>query len=475
MWIKLIAPRVTMRPMDSAWKTQMSPPLSLLVIAALTPSAHEVTVADENIEKISLDDHPDLVGITVKVDTMYRAVDIAARYRKKGIPVVMGGIHATACPEDCLPHCDAVVVGEAEQLWGDVLNDVILGRLKKEYRNSGTVDIAAVPVPRWESLSDRKYLFTNTLRIGRGCPWRCDFCYNSAANVAAGYRMKPVDNIIEEIKSLGVNHVMFIDDNFIGNPSLVRQLLPKLKKRKLTWHTAVSADIVKHDGLLSQMAEAGCKSLFIGFESVNQKNLLGCHKKQNRIAQYDTLIARIHECGMLVNASLVFGFDDDDESVFPNTLQWLMTNRVASMTAHILTPYPGTRLHERLTEEGRIVDRDLRHYNTAHAVFRPLRMTADALETGYLDIYRRFYSWAGILGRWPVAHSQTAAYLQFNLIYRKYGKATCLLGKLFGMRTLSKMAKALAYPTPGNRGTTKQHLPTGVGTDSGMTSVGIGR
>jgi radical SAM superfamily enzyme YgiQ (UPF0313 family) len=446
MKIKLISPLSSVRPMDSAWKTRMSPPLALLVLGALTPRAHEVWIEDENVEKLTFDDQPDLVGITVKVDTFDRAAEIAGRYRARGIPVVMGGIHPTVCPQDCAPYADAVVVGEAEDLWPTVLTDAAKRRLKPVYRNSGPVAVAKTPVPRWELLRHKDYLFTNTLCIGRGCPWRCDFCYNSSANIAPGYRMKPIENIVAEIRSLGIRHVMFIDDNFIGEPAQAKALLQRLRGMDLTWHTAVSADIGRHDDILDLMAETGCKSLFIGFESVNQENLRCCHKAPNRTDRYDETIAKIHARGMMVNASLVFGFDGDDATVFPATVNWLIRNRVASMTAHILTPYPGTRLYQRLQAEDRIIDRDLRHYNTAHVVFHPARMSAAELQAGYRWAYREFYSWPNILRRRPLSVAQTTAYLEFNLLYRKWGKATCHLGSLFGMRNLAKVAKALAYP-----------------------------
>lgn len=450
MWIKLISPRSTMRPMDSAWKIHMSPPLSLLVLAALTPPEHRVTVADENVESVDTTDNPALVGITVKVDTMNRAREIADQYRKRGIPVVMGGIHPTACPYDCLASADAVVVGEAEDIWPRLLEDLSHGRMKQLYHNDEPVDIARTPIPRWDLLNRHNYLFTNTLLIGRGCPWRCDFCYNSSSNIDAHYRMKPIRRIVREIESLATKHVMFIDDNFIGNPDGARRLLAVFKELNLTWHTAVSADIGRHEDILDLMAATGCKSLFIGFETVNGKNLLACRKTQNDANKYDEVIRKIHDRGIMVNASVVFGFDEDDAGVFSRTLDWLTRNRVATMTAHILTPYPGTRLHRRLMEEGRIIDSDLSHYNTSHAVFQPARMSVDELEAGYHAIYSRFYSWPYIFRRWPVSRAQVVAYLEFNLLYRKYGKLTCLLGKTLGMRNLAFVARMLAYP--GRRG-----------------------
>ena len=458
MNIKLIAPRSTVRPMDSAWKTRMSPPLSLLVLAALTPEEHTVTVADENVERVSLRDTPDLIGITVKVDTFDRAAEVARAYRLRGIPVVMGGIHPTVCPDACGPHADAIVVGEAEPLWPQLLHDLAQRTLRPIYRNEQAIDPALIPIPRWEALKARRYLFTNTITIGRGCPWRCDFCYNSSDNIPAGYRMKPIGHILAEIRSLDSPHVVFIDDNFIGNLAGARRLVQELRRLNITWHAAVSAEIGLHEDLLDLMAESGCKSLFIGFESINQSNLRECHKAQNRVTEYERTLARIHSRGIMVNASVVFGFDEDDASVFPAVLDWLMRCRVATMTAHILTPYPGTRLHRRLLQEGRIIDWDLRHYNTAHVVFRPRRMSPRELADGYRWMYRQFYSWESILARWPACRAQVIAYLEFALLYRKFGKITSLLGRAVGMRPLARAAKWLAYSAQSGRRTSPEAI-----------------
>ena len=446
MWIKLISPLTTARPMDSIWKTRMAPPLALLILGALTPKRHRVTVEDENVQKINLGDNPDIVGITVKVDTAPRAFEIADSYRAKGIPVAMGGIHATACPEDCITHCNSLVIGDAEEIWPQLVADAESGTLKNIYRNISRIDSSRIPIPRWELLNHGRYLFTNTLTIGKGCPWRCDFCYNSSENIDSGYRTKSISQILAEIESRKTDHVMFIDDNFIGDPNFVRRLLPEFKKLGITWHTAVSANIGLYDDILDMMAESGCKSLFIGFESVNQKNLLHCHKTQNKIERYDETIEKIHKRGMLVNASLVFGFDGDDSSVFSSTLEWLVKNRGSTMTSHILTPYPGTELYRRLESEHRIIDRNLRHYNTAHAVFTPMNISPADLESGYVKIYSDFYSWANILRRMPLADSQIMAYLQFNLLYGKFGRQTSMLGRIFGMRRLAEFARLVSYP-----------------------------
>jgi radical SAM superfamily enzyme YgiQ (UPF0313 family) len=239
---------------------------------------------------------------------------------------------------------------------------------------------------------------------------------------------------------------MFIDDNFIGDPVSAKKLLMRFKTMNLVWHTAVSADIIRHKEILDLMAETGCKSLFIGFETINSRNLGDCRKSQNKVEKYEELIAEIHERKMLVNASVVFGFAHAAPSGFPDTVAWLSANKVETMTAHILTPYPGTRLHKRLLKENRIFDHNLDHYNTARAVFHPKLMTANELEAGYLEAYSNFYSWKSILKRCPSIDSgQIAAYMQFALFYRKFGKPLSKLGALTGMRNFAKLAKFLAY------------------------------
>ena len=432
--------------MDTAFKTQMAPSLALLTLGALTPLAHRVTMEDENVERLNLVDRPDLVGITVKADTAYRSWRIAESYRKRGIPVVLGGIHPTVVPEENLAYADSIVIGEAEEIWEGLFRDAEQGILKKVYQQDHPSDLSRSPVPRWELAKGKNYLFVNTLTSGRGCPWSCDFCYSSSPNLFRGHRAKPAGRVMEEIESLGVKHVFFIDDNFIGSPERARELMRAMSPLGLTWHCAVSADIGRYDDLLDLMAESGCQSLFIGFETINAVNLASCHKKQNRVAEYNSTIRKIHERGMMVNASLALGFDSDRPRVFLNTLNWLLEQKIETMTAHILTPYPGTRLYQRLLNENRIIDFNLNHYNTSRAVFQPRQMTAKELEQGYRWLYQGFYSLAGIIERMPAASSQWTAYLLFNFFYRKFGSAFSLLGKLGLMPVLGNLGKALSYP-----------------------------
>jgi len=338
MKVKLISPKMSLRPMDSEYKRMLSPSIALLVLASLTPPEHEVTIEDANAGPIHFDDAPDLVGISVNVDTSKRAYEIASRYRRKGVPVVLGGIHPSAVPDEALRYADAVCIGEAEELWAQILSDAAQKRRKRTYYNRRPTDMAKTPRPRWELLNQSAYLYTNIVCASRACAFKCDFCYNSCEYVHNQYRNRPVANVVEEIRSLGTRHVMFIDDNFIGNPQWTRAFVRAIQPLGLIWHAAVSTNIGLHPELLDEMAASGCRSLFIGFESLNGDSISSVHKGQNKIETYDRTIREIHARGMMVNASMAFGFDHDYPDVFERTAAWLVKNKVETMTAHILTP-----------------------------------------------------------------------------------------------------------------------------------------
>lgn len=446
MKITLISPRMSLRPMDSQFKRRMAPSLSLLTVAALTPPGHEVSLEDENAGAPAGGGRPDLVGISVNVDTAHRAYRIARQWRDRGVPVVMGGIHASANHQEAAQHADAVCVGEAERTWPAIVADAAAGRLKRIYRSDLAADMATVPMPRWELAAGRRYLYTNVMTASRGCPFACEFCYNSAAYIHPGHRARPVEDVLAEIRAMGTRQVMFIDDNFIGSLPEARRLIDAMRPLRLTWHAAVSANIGRHEDLMDAMAQSGCRSLFIGFESINAQSVGAAGKHQNRVEAYGRLIRALHLRGIMINASLVFGFDEDGPDVFERTLRWLTASKIETMTAHILTPYPGTRLFERLAAQGRIIDYDWSHYNTSHVVFQPRQMTPQELRSGYLRMYEEFYSLAGILRRLPDNPRRCLPYLMFNLGYRKYGGILSnVAGRLGLMNVLGRLARRLSY------------------------------
>ncbi|SCZ77747.1 B12-binding domain-containing radical SAM protein [Acidaminobacter hydrogenoformans] len=445
MKIKLIQPAMLPRPMDTQLKTRMAPSLALLTLAALTPATHEVIIENENVEAINFSDAVDLVAITVTVDVMDRAVEISKFFRAQGTKVIAGGIHITADPAGALEHFDAICVGMAERVWPRMLKDSENNTLRSIYRDMDHMTGSEIAPPSYGSIDAGKYLYTNIISASRGCPFKCDFCYNSCENAQKVFITRPVEDVLESIRALRTRHVMFIDDNFIGDPDWTKRFLEAIKPLKLKWSAAVSSNIVDMAALLDLMKETGCQSLFIGFESLNSASINSVHKTQNCVSKYDRLVRALHDRGIMVNASFVFGLDEDDPAVFDNTLKWIVDNKIETVTSHILTPYPGTKLYERFLNEGRITDFNLSRYNTAHVVFRPRGMTAEALYGGYLSLYEEIYSFRNIFKRLPRHKRQWIAYLAFNLFYRKFGKLTERVCLGVSFNTIGKFFRRLAY------------------------------
>lgn len=417
-----------MRPMDTHIKNRMSPPLGLYTIANMFRDEHEVVIENENIQKLDLTDHPDIVGISVNVDSLPRALEIASEYKLKGVPVVLGGILPTMAPEMIPDGCvDVICIGAAEGTWRDIVKDVQSRSLKKVYRCSHQLSGKDIISPAYDLIPKSNYLYSNILHTSRGCPFRCDFCYNSSPE--RWYVCRPIKDVVEEVKRCNRGHVMFIDDNFVGNPKWTRELLPELKALGIKWNAAVSINVVDIPGMLDLMKECGCQGLFIGFESINPSSVDGVHKVQNDVTKYEYAVKEIHKRGIMINASFVFGLDSDTKDTFQATVDWIVKNKIETVTSHILTPYPGTELYRRMKDEGRLLTEDLNLYDTAHVVMNPRNMTQEELYNGYLWVYEQVYSYKNIIRRIPDSIKQIPSYLMFNLFYRKWGKFTDWLCK----------------------------------------------
>ena len=441
MRILLVQPKMTRRPMDSGLKAKMSPSLALLTLKALTPVQHSVVIVNENVQRIDFAQPADLVAITVTVDALPRASAIAAKYRRRGVPVVAGGIHISADPDSAAGLFDSVCLGRAEATWPAILADCAAGQLKPLYADN-LADRAICPPDH--GAPDCAYIYPNVVASSRGCPYRCDFCYNSAAGCTP-FIPRPTDEVVREVRALGRRHVLFVDDNFIGNPRRTAELLKALLPLNIKWSAAVTANVIDHPDLLDLMVASGCQSLFIGFETLNQAAITAVHKRQNHTGRYADIVEQLHRRGIMVNASIVFGLDDDDEHVFEKTLAWMQAHRVETVTAHILTPYPGTALYRRLADAGRIVDDDLAHYDTAHVVFSPAKMTRQQLQFGYQQFYKDFYSWRSIMARLPHDTARRRAYLFFAIAYRKFGRITEFVSHLIPLKTMGWLAAKVSY------------------------------
>jgi len=441
MRIKLIYPRMNKTCRGTAVKSRLAPPQGLLALAAVTPERHAVSIVDENVMPLDTSDRPDLVGITVYVATAPRAYAIADEYRKRGVPVVLGGLHVSALPSEARRHADAVVVGEADRLWPVLLADLEQGRLQARYEAEPPPLDGLPRMPR-EMIGPLTYLTRNSLLAARGCNRRCAFCYRSSLP-RSGFRTRPVQEVAEEAANLEGHAVVLLDDNLAADRKYARRLFAALRGLDKVWMGAASIDVADDEHLLDLMAESGCCSLFVGIESLNQRNLDAVRKGSNRTALYEEHVRRIRARGIMINGSFVFGFDGDGPSVFDETVAWAIENNLDTATFHILTPYPGTPLFKRLAEEGRILDRDWAHYDTAHVVFRPAGMSVDQLQVGYERAYDRFYSWGAILQRASADAWGRLPRLMLNVGYKRMNRLWPILG-LTGMARVPFEAFLLA-------------------------------
>lgn len=443
MYIKLIQPKMIKRPMDTDIKLHMAPPLGLLTIMNLMRGEHKVTLENENIQKICYDDKPDLVGISVTVDTLPRAIAIAKQFRRQGIPVVAGGIHITTATHTIPPDSfDVLCIGAAEGTWPQIVKDLRDGCLKQIYRCEKPLCGTDIVPPAYDAVKPEEYLYCNVVHTSRGCPFRCDFCYNSGSEQK--YINREIEAVIADIRAVRSKHIMFIDDNFAGNVKWTKEFLKAITPMKIKWNAAVSINAAYDEELLDLMKKSGCQGLFIGFESINPSSISDVHKVQNRTDGYERAIKAIHDRGIMINASLVFGLDGDTADTFDATLDWIVKNRIETVTSHILTPYPGTALYERMKAQGRIVTDDLSLYNTANVVFEPANMTAQELYDGYIRIYKQIYSLKNIFRRMPKCKDQRAAFLAFNLLYRRFGKFSDFLCKCISYRRIGIWGEKLS-------------------------------
>lgn len=393
--------------------------LNLPTIAALTPKDWDVEILDARVKPVDYDTRVDLVGITGFTAEMPSAYSIADNFRKKSVKVVMGGVHVSAVPDEALKHADAVVIGEAELVWEKLLADFQRGELKQKYKADHLCDMKNMAIPRRELLDRSMYSGFYTLQATRGCPFNCDYCAVTAF-FGHEFRVRPVDEVIEEIKGFDKKEFFFMDDNIVGRPKYAKELFRKLIPLKVTWGSQASITMAKDPELLELYAKSGGKYAFIGFESLSQKNLEKMHKGWNSAKDYKEAIRKIHGAGINIVGSFVFGLDEDDTSVFKTTFDFLMETNMAAAQFHILTPLPGTVTYGILEKEGRIIDRDWAKYHTGEVVFQPKGMTAEQLQNGYYWIFRNIYSIKNILKRNFRRNLKGLIYrVAANLSYRK--------------------------------------------------------
>lgn len=386
-------------------KYKRFPPLALATLAAYLSPEDEIDLQDEHVEAVHLDDEPDLVVIQVYVTSAYRSYAIADHYRRKGSYVCLGGLHVTSLPREAAQHADSIFLGPGEDTWPRFLRDFAQGAPRKVYRSTHRSLIGAPPLRR-DLIKRNLYLVPNTLVVSRGCPHHCDFCYkDSFYRGGKSYYTMAVDQALAEIERLPGKHLCFLDDNLLANPKFASQLFAGMAGMGRIWIGAGTVQsVLTLPKLLELAVRAGLRSLFIGFETLSAISLSSVHKYHNLSADYNQAIRRLHDLGVMVNASIVFGMDGDDKDTFDWTVDWTVQQGLESATFHIVTPYPGTALYDRLESEGRILTHDWDLYDTRHAVFKPARMSVRELEEGYWRANRRFGQWRSI---WRSAATKT--------------------------------------------------------------------
>jgi radical SAM superfamily enzyme YgiQ (UPF0313 family) len=396
--VKMILPALTeaTSPYFRPIKYALFPPLGLATLAAYLDPADEVVVQDEHVERLTLTDRPDLVVIQVYITNAYRAYEIADHYRQQGAYIALGGLHVTALPEEAAAHADTIFTGPGEDTWPAFLADYRAGHPARRY-DSKLRTLVGLPPIRRDLIQRDHYLCPNSLVVSRGCPHVCDFCYKEAFyRGGKSYYTQVVDDALAEIARLPGRHLYFLDDHLLGNERFASALFSGMRGMGRLWQAAGTVQSVLRPGLLEQAVEAGLRSLFVGFETLNPANLREHHKYQNLNRDYTAAIRRLHDLGVMVNGSFVFGMDDDDATVFDRTVAWAVTQGIETATFHILTPYPTTGLHQRMVAEGRITTENWDLYDTRHVVYRPARLTPQQLERGYWHAYREFYRWRAI-------------------------------------------------------------------------------
>jgi len=397
--VKFILPALT-EATDPYWrpiKYSLFPPLGLATLAAYLAPDDEAVIVDEHTERMTLEDRPDLVVVQVYITNAYRAYDIADDYRRRGVYVCLGGLHVTSLPDEASAHADSIFLGPGEQTFPRFLADLRAGSPQPVYASTAGRTLDRVPPLRRDLIHRARYLVPNSIVVTRGCPQHCDFCYKDAFfQGGRAFYTQRVDDALAEIARLAGRHLYFLDDHLLGDRGFAEALFSGMKGMGRVFQGAATVDSILRGDLIERAAEAGMRSIFVGFETLTAGNLKRSNKRQNLGRDYKAVTDRLHALGIMVNGSFVFGMDDDNRDVFRRTVDWGIEHGITTATFHIQTPYPGTRLHAQMQRDGRITTRDWRAYDTRHVVYTPALLKPEELKEGYDYAYREFYRWGAI-------------------------------------------------------------------------------
>ena len=398
-------------------------PLTLTTLAALVPSEldAEVEIVDEGIQDIDAERRADLVGLTVITGTAPRAYDLAARFRARGIPVVLGGPHVTLVPDDAAPHADAIVVGYAEESWPQLLRDAAAGRLQPRYDQRPSLSLANLPFARRELLPRSRFLTTDVFEATRGCVHSCDFCVVPSAWGRTPYQ-KPVEDVVADIRQKGSRKLIFVDLNLIADPAYAERLFEALIPLRVQWYGLATTLLGEDAPLLALAARSGCRGLLMGLESMSVKNLRQSGKGFNTPADYARLVDRLHQHRIALQGCFVFGLDHDTPSVFLETARFAVEARIDLPRFAVVTPFPGTTLYRRLDAQGRILTRNWELYDGQHVVFQPALMSVEELQRGVETAWRHAYRARSAWRRLRASPSPWPVRIGANLAYRYYAR-----------------------------------------------------
>ena len=397
--VKFVLPALTeaTSPYWRPIKYSLFPPLGLATLAAYLRPDDDPVIVDEHVEPLDSHDEPDLVCIQVYITNAKRAYALADAYRARGIFVALGGLHVTSLPDEAAAHADTIFLGPGEQTFPQFLDDFRAGRAVSRYVSTAGRTLERVPPVRRDLMRRRRYLVPNSIVVTRGCPQHCDFCYKDAFfEGGRSFYTQRVDDALAEIDRLPGRHLYFLDDHLFGDRRFAEALFEGMRGMGRLFQGAATVDSILRGDLVERAADAGLRSLFVGFETLTPSNLTRSNKRQNLGRDYAAVTGRLHRLGVMINGSFVFGMDDDDDDVFARTVEWAVAHGITTATFHIQTPYPGTRLFARTDAAGRILTRDWDVYDTRHVVYQPARLTPGRLKAGYDWAYREFYRWPAI-------------------------------------------------------------------------------
>jgi radical SAM superfamily enzyme YgiQ (UPF0313 family) len=385
------------RPFVRSWQLQ---PLAIARLAAMTPPEWSIYFFDDRLEAIDYEAATDLVAISIETYSSKRGYQIATRFRERGIPVVVGGYHATLCPEESKEHADAVCVGEAESVWPEILQDAALGRLQAFYRGDRSRPLVGLQ-PERGIFKGKNYLPVALVETSRGCPFQCNFCSIGAA-FQGSYRRRPVSEIVEELRQVHDKYVFIVDDNIVGDPAGARELFEAIAPLGLQWMSQGSLHALQDESLVKLMARSGCMGLLVGFESLNYANLAAMGKRINRVDDYHVALDCLRRAGVFVYGTFIFGYPHDTPGIFDDTVDFAKRDNLFLAAFNHLVPFPGTPLYRDLEAGGRLRYPQWwlsEEYRFGQVPFDPAAMGATEIEENCHRARRSFYTWGSILRR----------------------------------------------------------------------------